>query len=65
MILVIDATVTDAGGNVFSGSVAVSVNLPAAPAAPAAETAQPPAQAQLAPFQQRSLMLSRGGWGQR
>jgi hypothetical protein len=64
MILVIDATATDSDGNVLSGSVAVTVNTPSdgTPAEQAA--APPPAGPQLAPFQQRSMMIARG-WGSR
>lgn len=60
MILVIDATATDSEGNVRSGSVAVTVNVPAA-GAPAQEQAAP---AQMADFQRRSIMMARQ-WGAR
>ena len=54
MILVIDANVTDPEGNILTGSVAVVVNAPGEQA--------PPAQSadQLADFQRRSQMMSRG-----
>jgi hypothetical protein len=64
MILVIDATGTDPDGNVLSGSVSVTVNVPEA-GAPAEQAAvpQPPAP-QLGDFQRRSIMMARQ-WGSR
>jgi hypothetical protein len=62
MILVIDATATDQAGNVLTGSVAVTVNTPGG--APAEQAAAPQPAQQLAPFQQRSIMIARG-WGSR
>lgn len=64
MILVIDATATDQEGNVLSGSVAVTVNVPAAGAPAQEQVAAPQPAQQLAPFQQRSMMIARG-WGSR
>lgn len=61
MILTIDVTATDAAGNVSTGSVAVTVNLPAATAAPSPSA---PAAAEVPDFIRRSLMLARG-WSSR
>lgn len=57
MILVIDVTATDLAGNVLAGSVAVTVNDPAAQEQVAAETE---AERIRADFRKRSIMMARG-----